>query len=92
MSSERNQCLDKNNKTKNVFCLQLSNMYKAYFSNKNLIQNNDFTSEIIFTYHMIQYGNSLFCHSRWKMIDHTIDNINFKNINELEQFYDNLIY
>lgn len=92
MSSIKNYCLNSNynNKTNNDYCYQLSNMYKAYQKNKNLTKDVNFNKEIIFTYHMVNYGHSFVCQDEWKYIDNKINNLKFKNIEQLENFYEQI--
>lgn len=88
MSSLRLYCSINKNQESNEYCQQLANMYKAYDENKKLSYNECFNKEMIFTYHMINYGHTFNCRSEWKSIDSKINNLKFTNIQELEKFYD----
>ena len=66
-------------------------MYREYDRNKQIIEDVRFAKEMLFTYHMINVGDSTIeCRNKWKELDFKcFGNIgNFKNINELEKFYD----
>jgi len=66
-------------------------MYKEYNRNQQINEDVWFTKVMIFTYHMVNTNNStLECRNKWKELDFKcFGNIgHFKNINELEKFYD----
>ena len=90
MSSTKEYCLGAENHT-NSWCKQLLRMYKEYNRNQQIIEDVRFTKEMIFTYHMVNTGVSTReGRNKWReLYFKCFGNIgHFKNINELEKFYD----
>ena len=90
-TSTKEYCLGAENQT-NSWCKQLSRMYKEYDRNHEIIKDVRFTKEMIFTYHMINTDDSREGRGKWLEINFKcFGNIgHFKNINDLEKFYDTI--